>query len=82
MLAKIQKWGNSQGIRLSKTLLADANLGQGDEVDVAAKDGLIIITPVNKNRRRLHLEDLVARIPENFQAGEVDWSEPTGKETW
>ena len=26
MLAKIQKWGNSQGLRLSKNLLADAQL--------------------------------------------------------
>ncbi len=33
MLAKIQKWGNSQGLRLTKNLLEDAQLDVGDEVD-------------------------------------------------
>ena len=37
MLAKIQKWGNSQGLCLTKTLLTDAHLGVGDEVDISVK---------------------------------------------
>jgi antitoxin MazE len=82
MLAKIQKWGNSQGIRLAKNLLADAQLGVGDEVDITVKDGIIIVTPAKRIRGRHNLKDLVARIPENYQAGEVDWGEPVGKEVW
>ncbi len=82
MLTKIQKWGNSQGIRLAKTLLADAQLGVGDEVDISVKDGFIIVTPAKRIRGRYNLQDLVARIPENYQAGEVDWGEPVGKEVW
>ena len=82
MLAKIQKWGNSQGIRLAKNLLADAQLGVGDEVDIKVKDGIIIVTPAKRIRGRYNLKDLVARIPENYQAGEVDWGEPLGKEVW
>ena len=50
MLAKIQKWGNSQGIRLTKNLLADAQLGVGDEVDISVKDGIMIVTPAKKIR--------------------------------
>jgi len=82
MLAKIQKWGNSQGLRLAKNLLADAKLGVGDEVDISVKDGIMIITPAKRIRGRHNLKDLVARIPENYQTGEVDWGEPVGKETW
>lgn len=82
MLAKIQKWGNSQGLRLSKTLLADAQIGVGDEVDIAVKDGMIIVSPAKRKRGRHNLKDLVARIPENYQASEVDWGEPVGKEVW
>jgi antitoxin MazE len=82
MLAKIQKWGNSQGIRLAKNLLADAQLGVGDEVDISVKDGIMIVTPAKRIRGRHNLKDLVARIPENYQAGEVDWGEPVGKEVW
>lgn len=82
MLAKIQKWGNSQGIRLTKHLLADAQLGVGDEVDISVKDGVMIVTPAKKIRGKHRLEDLVARIPENYQTGEVDWGDPVGKEVW
>jgi len=82
MHAKIQKWGNSQGLRLAKNLLADAQLGVGDEVDISVKDGIMIVTPAKKIRGRHKLKDLVARIPENYQTSEVDWGEPVGKEAW
>jgi antitoxin MazE len=82
MLAKIQKWGNSQGLRLAKNLLADAQLGIGDEVDISVKDGIMIVTPAKKIRGRHKLKDLVARIPENYKTGEVEWGGPVGKEAW
>ena len=82
MHTKIQKWGNSQGLRLAKHVLEDAHLGVGDEVDVAARDGVIVIAPIRKIRGRHHLEDLVAQIPEDYHVAEVDWGEPAGKEAW
>ena len=82
MLTKIQKWGSSQGLRLAKNLLTDAQLGVGDEVDISVKDGTIIITPAKRIRGHHSLKDLVSRIPENYQTGEVDWGEPVGKEVW
>ena len=48
MLAKIQKWGNSQGLRLKKSLLEDAQLAVGDKVDVSVKDGKMIIKPAKR----------------------------------
>jgi len=82
MHAKIQKWGNSQGLRLAKNLLADAQLGVGDEVDISVKDGIMIVTPAKKIRGRHKLRDLVARIPEKYQTSEIEWGEPVGKEVW
>ena len=82
MLTKIQKWGNSQGLRLPKNLLADAQIDVGDEVDISVKEGIIMVSPAKRKRGRHNLKDLVARIPENYQAGEVDWGEPVGKEAW
>jgi len=82
MLAKIQKWGNSQGLRLTKNLLADVQLNIGDEVDISVKDGIMIVTPAKRIRGRHKLKDIVARIPENYQTSEVDWGEPVGKEAW
>ncbi|MFZ1982937.1 MAG: AbrB/MazE/SpoVT family DNA-binding domain-containing protein [Desulfatitalea sp.] len=82
MLAKIQKWGNSQGLRLAKNLLADAQLDVGDEVDISVKDGIMILAPAKRKRGRHKLKDLVARIPKNYQPSEVDWGAPVGKEEW
>ena len=82
MLAKIQKWGNSQGLRLTKNLLEDAQLDVGDEVDVNVKNGVMIVKPAKRIRGRHNLKDLVACIPQNYETGEVDWGEPVGKEIW
>jgi antitoxin MazE len=82
MLTKIQKWGNSQGLRLAKNLLEDAHLGVGDEVDISVKDGIMIVSPARRIRGRYNLKDLVARIPENYQISEIGWGEPVGKEDW
>jgi antitoxin MazE len=82
MHTKIQKWGNSQGLRLSKGLLADAHMGVGDEVKITVEDGHILVTPSKRIRGRHDINDLVAAIPENYQPSEVDWGEAVGKEAW
>ena len=82
MLAKIKKWGNSQGLRLAKHLLADAKLDVGDEVDISVKDGVMIIKATKSIRGRHSLQDIVARIPKDYESGEVDWGGPVGKEVW
>ncbi len=82
MLAKIQKWGNSQGLRIAKNLLADVRLDIGDEVDISVREGIMIVTPANRIRGRHSIEDLAARIPKNYQSSEVDWGDPAGREVW
>lgn len=82
MLAKVKKWGNSQGLRFTKTLLAEAGIHVGDEVDVSVKEGRIIVEPVSRVRGRYDLEDLLSRMPEDYQPEEVDWGPPAGKEVW
>ncbi len=82
MVTKIQKWGNSQGLRLARQVLEDACISVGDDVDVAVRDGLIVIAPVRRIRGRQSLKELVSRIPKNYQPGETDWGRPVGREVW
>ncbi|MEW6752964.1 MAG: AbrB/MazE/SpoVT family DNA-binding domain-containing protein [Candidatus Latescibacterota bacterium] len=82
MITKVQKWGNSQGIRLSKELLAEARIGVGDAVDVAAREGALIVTPVRRVRGGHDLRELVRRIPKGYQPEELDWGQPVGREVW
>lgn len=82
MLAKIQKWGNSQGLRIKKALLSDAQINVGDDVNISVKDGALIVTPAQRTRRKYSLKELVAKIPNDYQAKETDWGKPAGKEVW
>jgi antitoxin MazE len=82
MMTRIQKWGNSQGLRLAKQVLAEACLSVGDNVEVAARDGVIVIAPARKPRQRLSLKELVSRIPRNYKAREMPWGRPVGREEW
>ena len=82
MVTKIQKWGNSQGLRLARQVLDEASIAVGDEVDVSARDAMIVIAPVRRIRGKQSLKELVLRIPRNYKSGETDWGEPVGREVW
>jgi antitoxin MazE len=82
MVTKIQKWGNSQGLRLGKQVLEEARIAVGDSVDVVARDGVIVIAPLKRVRGKLSLRELVSRIPRDYRTREVDWGKPMGRETW
>jgi antitoxin MazE len=82
MVTKIQKWGNSQGLRLGKQVLEDARIAVGDSVDVAARDGVIVIAPLKRIRGKQSLQELVSRIPRNCKTRELDWGRPRGREVW
>ena len=82
MVTRIQRWGNSQGLRLAKQVLEDACISVGDDVDVTARDGMIVIVPVRRVRGKQSLQELVSRIPRNYETREIDWGEPVGREVW
>ena len=81
-MTKIQKWGNSQGLRLARQVLEDAHLSVGDEVDVATREGMIVIASVRRIRGKQSLQELVSRIPEDYKPEETDWGKPAGREVW
>jgi len=82
MITKVQKWGNSQGLRISKELLADADLAVGDAVEVAARDGVLVITPARRVRGGHDLRQLVKDTPVGYKPEELDWGLPAGREVW
>ena len=82
MLVKVQKWGNSQGIRLSKEVLAEANILVGDALEIVTTKEQIVIKPVRKIRGKYDLKDLVSQIPSNYKVQEEDWGSSVGLEVW
>lgn len=82
MPTKVQKWGNSQGIRVPLKVLEEVNISVGDEVDVTVQGGTIVVSPSQRIRGRYRLEDLLAQMPEDYEPAEVDWGPPVGREEW
>jgi len=82
MLTRLQKWGNSQGLRISRELLAQADIDVGDSVEVSAHDGTLVVTPARRIRGGVSLEELVDRIPGAYTPDELDWGPPSGREVW
>jgi len=82
MVTRVQKWGNSQGVRISRKVMEEAKIGVGDEVEVTVEAGRILVEPSRRVRGKYRLENLVARMPEDYVPREEDWGEPAGREEW
>jgi antitoxin MazE len=79
MTTRIAKWGNSLGLRLPKSVTQEAQLNEGDKVDVSVRAGAIVIRP---SRPTYWLEELVSRITAANRHDESDCGAPQGRETW
>lgn len=79
MNTTIQKWGNSQGIRIPKFLLEALNWSDNEELTVSAKDDKIIIERADK---RKNINELFYGFNEEYHPEDVDWGKPKGDEIW
>ena len=77
---KIQKWGNSLGLRIPKSFALEAGVEAGSEVDLSIKNGDLVVRPVR--RRKYRLQDLLSRVePKNLHQ-EIDTGTAVGREVW
>jgi antitoxin MazE len=76
---QIARWGNSLGLRLPKSVAREAQLDEGDTVDVSVKNGTIVVRPT---RPTYSLYELVAKITPRNRHGESEWGTPVGHEWW
>lgn len=82
MITKLQKWGNSQGLRFPKEILEKVHMSVGDEVDIAVKHGEIVIKTPTQIRGRYKLKNLMSKVPANYKSQEENWGKLKGKEIW
>lgn len=81
MQATIQKWGNSQGIRIPKAFLDALGMMENDLVELSRVDDNIVITKV-KVDKELTLDDIFKDYHGESSVEEFDWGSPVGKEVW
>lgn len=80
MTVNIQKWGNSQGIRLPKMLLDTLDWKENEEIELTAKDGKIIISKAEPKRKSI--QELFVGYDDEYEHIDIDWGEPVGDEIW
>jgi antitoxin MazE len=78
MSVKIQKWGNSLGVRIPKTIIEKVNLSENSEVVIESKNGTIVIFPAKK---QYSLDSLLEQITKGNLHSEEDFKSE-GKEVW
>ncbi len=80
METKIQKWGNSLGIRLPKSVTESQLLSAGSSVKISSVDNKIIIE--KQVKRKMTLKERVDLITSENRHDEIDWGKPRGNEIW
>jgi len=83
MEARLQKWGNSDGIRIPSSFLKSLNLKTNDVIELEQKEDQIIISKPKK--KHLTLEErfeMFEKLPSNEKGtiDSYDWGEDLGKE--
>ena len=88
MYATVQRWGNSQGLRIPKALLEALGIRENDRVELTqAGDAITLRKAVSTPHKTLE-ERLTAfygvpveQIPRSDDP-ELDWGKPEGSEVW
>jgi antitoxin MazE len=80
MHTKIQKWGNSLGLRIPRSFAAEAQVGEGSTVDISVENGCLRVRPLRP--RKYLLADLLKRIKRSSLHTEVSSGEAVGREVW
>lgn len=80
MRTKVQKWGNSLGLRIPKSFAEEVSVEDGSTVDLSVVDGELLVRPVRC--KKYELKDLLSEVREDNLHREVVTGEPRGRESW
>ena len=80
MITSIQKWGNSNAIRIPKSILDAVRFFENDKVEIIADESEIIIKKAS--RKYSNLDDLFADYDGDYKCTEADTGAAIGKEVF
>ncbi len=73
----VKPWGNSQGVRLSKSVLQAAHLKNEDVLQIEVDENTIIL---RKMPRHKTFEERLAEYDGQIDVYGFDWGDPLGRE--
>ena len=80
MQTRIQKWGNSLGLRIPRSFATEAQVEEGSTVDVSVENGCLRVRPLRA--RRYVLRELLKGIRSRNLHAEVSTGKVIGREAW
>lgn len=80
METKVQKWGNSLAVRLSRHVVQESNIKEGSHLAVEVDDGKIILEV--RGRKLYSLRKLLAKVTRKNAHCEFELGKAEGKEIW
>ena len=80
MQTKVQKWGNSLGLRIPKSFAEQAGVEAGSEVDLSVEAGELIVRP--RRVPKYDLKDLLRSVTAKNIHREIDTGKHVGREVW
>ncbi len=80
MIATVQKWGNSLGVRLPKSIAQDSSIREGIAVDMTVQNGRVILSPTPKPTYQLGV--LLKSVSAKNRHAEVCTGGAVGREAW
>ncbi len=80
MQTKVQKWGNSMGLRIPSPIAREAELKYGDTVELGVEDGAVVVRPAT--RVRVDLKALLRKVTRKNLHREIPTGRPVGREAW
>lgn len=80
MEARIQKWGNSSGIRIPSSILKSLNIKTNDILNIEQEGDRIIISIPKK--KKISLKERFKDYHGENLAKEFSWDEDVGREIW
>ncbi len=80
MEARLQKWGNSDGIRIPSSILKSLNIKTNDILTIEQIDDKIIISIPKK--KKISLEERFNNFHGENLSKDFTWDNPIGREIW
>ncbi len=80
MKTRVQKWGNSLGVRIPKSFATEIGIERDSSIQMMVEEGAIRIVPERKPSWALAA--LVAGVTEDNKPSEWNTGAPEGEEPW
>ena len=80
MEARLQKWGNSIGIRIPHSILKELNLKINDLIKIEKIDDKVVIT--KQTTPKISLSERFKEYHGDNLAKDFSWDDAKGKEIW